>query len=139
MTPKLSGLHSLAGFRVGAACLTLWVALACAPERARADESGVSFWVPGFFGSLAATPQQPGWSLASIYYHTDVSASGNAALAREIQIGRFNPAINVNVDVHVHAVADLGFLIPTMCSRPRSWAARHPPACCSAMAATTCH
>ena len=27
-----------------------------------ADEGGVSFWVPGFFGSLAATPQQPGWS-----------------------------------------------------------------------------
>ena len=51
--------------------------------------------------------------MASIYYHTDVSASGNAALAREIQIGRFNPAINVNVDAHVHAVADLGFLIPT--------------------------
>src|SRR5262245_47134847 len=40
---------------------------------ALADENGVSFWVPGFFGSLAAAPQQPGWSLASIYYHTDVS------------------------------------------------------------------
>jgi hypothetical protein len=49
-----------------------------------ADENGVSFWVPGFFGSLAATPQQPGWSLASIYYHTDVSGSGNIALSREI-------------------------------------------------------
>jgi hypothetical protein len=24
------------------------------------DESGVSFWVPGFFGNLAATPQQIG-------------------------------------------------------------------------------
>ena len=29
------------------------------PNDARADEGGVSFWVPGFFGSLAATPQQP--------------------------------------------------------------------------------
>jgi hypothetical protein len=113
MIPKLSGLHSRAGFRVGTACLTLCVALACAPERARADESGVSFWIPGFFGSLAATPQQPGWSLTSIYYHTDVSASGNAALAREIQIGQFNPTINVNANANVHAVADLGFVIPT--------------------------
>jgi hypothetical protein len=26
---------------------------------ARADEGGISFWVPGFFGSLAAAPQQP--------------------------------------------------------------------------------
>ena len=24
---------------------------------ARADEDGVSFWIPGFFGSLAATPR----------------------------------------------------------------------------------
>jgi hypothetical protein len=78
-----------------------------------ADEDGVSFWVPGFFGSLAATPQQPGWSLASIYYHTDVSASGNAAVAREIIIGQFNPKINVSVNANVRAVADLGFVIPS--------------------------
>src|SRR4030088_2976929 len=39
-----------------------------------ADEGGVSFWVPGFFGSLAAVPQQPGWALGTIYYHTSVSA-----------------------------------------------------------------
>ena len=61
---------------------------------ALADENGVSFWVPGFFGSLAATPQQPGWSLASIYYHTDVSGCGNIAVSREITIGQFNPKLN---------------------------------------------
>jgi hypothetical protein len=49
------------------------VAVTCTTTMAPADENGVTFWVPGFFGSLAATPQQPGWSLASIYYHTDVS------------------------------------------------------------------
>jgi hypothetical protein len=48
-----------------------------------ADEGGVSFWVPGFFGSLAATPQQPGWSLATVYYHTSVSAGADVARARE--------------------------------------------------------
>src|SRR5436305_615448 len=36
--------------------------VALTPEIAAADEGGVSFWIPGFFGSLAATPQQPGWS-----------------------------------------------------------------------------
>src|SRR5438105_3227897 len=51
-----------------------------------ADENGVSFWVPGLFGSLAATPQQPGWSLTSIYYHTDVSGGGNIAVSKEITI-----------------------------------------------------
>ena len=30
------------------------------PMPAMADEGGVSFWLPGFFGSLAAAPQQPG-------------------------------------------------------------------------------
>src|SRR5215468_3749835 len=53
-----------------------------------ADEDGVSFWIPGFFGSLAAAPQQPGWSLTNIYYHTSVSAGPDVALAREITTGR---------------------------------------------------
>jgi hypothetical protein len=52
---------------------------------ARADEDGTSFWIPGFFGSLAAAPQQPGWSLTSILYNTNVSASGNAVVAREMK------------------------------------------------------
>ncbi len=47
-------------------------ALIAAPPVAVADEGGVSFWIPGFFGSLAATPQQPGFSFATIYYHTSV-------------------------------------------------------------------
>ena len=70
------------------------MAVTCTTTMALADEDGVSFWVPGFFGSLAATPQQPGWSLASIYYHTDVSGCGNIAVSREITIGQFNPKLN---------------------------------------------
>ena len=50
-----------------------------APTVASADEGGVSFWLPGTFGSLAAAPQQPGWSFAGIYYHTSVSAGGDVA------------------------------------------------------------
>jgi hypothetical protein len=88
-------------------------AIAGAARVALADENGVSFWVPGFFGSLAAAPQQPGWSLASIYYHTDVSGSGNIAVSREITIGQFNPTLNVNVNANVHGIGDVGFVIPT--------------------------
>jgi hypothetical protein len=80
---------------------------------ALADENGVSFWVPGFFGSLAAAPQQPGWSLASIYYHTDVSGNGNIAVSKEITIGKFNPTLNVNVNANIHGVGDIGFVFPT--------------------------
>src|SRR5262249_29069140 len=68
-------------------------------QAARADEGGVSFWLPGFFGSLAAAPQQPGWSLTSIYYHTSVSAGANVAAAREFETGR----IPVNLTASVNA------------------------------------
>ena len=82
------------------------VTIACSTNISFADEDGVSFWVPGFFGSLAAVPQQPGWSLTSIYYHTDVSASGNAAVAREITLGQFNPKININVNAKTVVQSD---------------------------------
>jgi hypothetical protein len=98
--------------RVLTACVAL-TAVASITTGALADEDGTSFWIPGFFGSLAAVPQQPGWSLTSILYNTNVSASGNAAVAREITIGRFNPKINISVDAHVHADATLGLFAPT--------------------------
>jgi hypothetical protein len=81
--------------------------------QARADENGVSFWVPGFFGSLAATPQQPGWSFAAINYYTNVKASGDAAVSREITIGQFNPTLNASISANVSARADIGFFAPT--------------------------
>jgi hypothetical protein len=48
---------------------------------AHADEGGVSFWLPGNFGSLAAAPGTPGWNFASIYYHSTVSAGGGKQFA----------------------------------------------------------
>jgi hypothetical protein len=86
---------------------------ASAATVARADEGGVSFWIPGFFGSLAAAPLQPGWSVTSILYNTNVSATGNAAVAREITIGRFNPTIDISVNANVRANATMGFLAPS--------------------------
>jgi hypothetical protein len=108
---KLVGLP-LIWFRLATA-LSALAALASVTDIARADEGGISFWLPGFFGSLAATPQQPGWSLASIYYHTDVSASGNAAVSREITVGQFNPTLNVNVNANIHGQGDIGFFAPS--------------------------
>jgi hypothetical protein len=50
--------------------LTLLLAtLSGGRDVALADEGGVSFWLPGIYGSLAAVPAQPGWSLPVIYYH----------------------------------------------------------------------
>jgi hypothetical protein len=92
---------------------SLAVATFSAIDEVKADEGGVSFWLPGIYGSLAAAPQQPGWSFGTVYYHTSVSASGNAAVAREVTIGRFSPTVKVNANVNVHANADLVLLNPS--------------------------
>jgi hypothetical protein len=80
---------------------------------ARADEGGVSFWLPGQFGSLAAVPAQPGWSFADILYLTDVRAGGEVAAARQITIGRFNPTVNVDLNASLHARVPSNFVNAT--------------------------
>ena len=80
-------------------CVATAAAFVLCPEISRADESGISFWLPGQYGSLAATPTAPGWALGAIYYHASVGASGAAAAAREIQVGRFSPTVNVNLNL----------------------------------------
>jgi hypothetical protein len=80
---------------------------------ALADEGGVSFWIPGFFGSLAATPAQAGWSMTSIYYHTSVSAGGDVARAREITIGNIPANLTATLNANVKANVDLGLLAGT--------------------------
>jgi hypothetical protein len=100
--------------RVFAVTTFLFAALLAVTSSAlRADESGTSFWLPGQYGSLAAAPGTPGWALATVYYHTSVSAGADVAAAREIQIGRFNPTLNVNLNANLHASADLALVIPS--------------------------
>src|SRR5262245_62056124 len=96
-----------------AAIAILTVASLLVSQAALADEGGVSVWLPGFFGSLAASPLQPGWSLTSIYYHTSVSAGADVAKAREITIGQIPVNLNANLSASLDARADLGLVMPT--------------------------
>jgi hypothetical protein len=81
------------------------------PEIALADEGGVSFWIPGLFGSLAAVPQQaPGWSMAAIYYHDSVSAGAEVARAREFQLRGIPANVTATVNASVSAKVDLGLV-----------------------------
>src|SRR6266478_7634993 len=98
---------------IGRFGLAAAAALLVSPDIARADESGISFWLPGLYGSLSATPTTPGWSVATIYYHTSVNASGAAAAAREFQVGRFSPTVNINLNLSLSGQADLQFIAPT--------------------------
>jgi hypothetical protein len=78
----------LSGNKLCSAALAV-IVFACGSQCARADEGGVSFWLPGQFGSLAAAPGQPGWSAATVYYHAtvDASAGKNFRIGGGIQAG----------------------------------------------------
>jgi hypothetical protein len=106
---RASVVHS----RVLTACFAI-AAVIATTTMSLADEDGISFWIPGLFGSLAAAPLQPGWQLTSILYNTNVSASGNAAIAREIRIGQL-PKFTVSVtgNANVHSDFTLGLVAPT--------------------------
>ena len=89
------------------------VALACFASAAKADEGGVSFWLPGLYGSLAAVPQTaPGWSLLAFSYYTNVKAGADVAVAREVQIGRFTPTLTANLSANIHATVGLEWIQP---------------------------
>ena len=107
--PRRNSNRRRTGLSIGAALLLF----GSMSEVAYADESGVSYWLPGRFSSLAATPQVPGWSMAAVYYHTSVEASGAVAAARQIQIGRIPATVNVNLNASLNAQADLVLLNPT--------------------------
>src|SRR5262245_16014326 len=62
--------------------LILGVAAALGPKAAMADESGISFWLPGLFGSFAAVPAQPGWAFTTLGYHSTVDAGAGQAFER---------------------------------------------------------
>jgi hypothetical protein len=97
--------------RVGVAA-TISVLL-LTPGIARADEGGVSFWLPGQYASLAATPQVPGWAMGVIYLHSGIGGAGRIAASREITTGRIPAHVSVNLDLSIRGQADLVVLAPT--------------------------
>ena len=78
-----------------------------------ADEGGVSFWLPGQFGSLAAVQGEPGWSMPLVYYHTSVDAGGS----KNLRVGG-------NVVAGLDAGANLFFLAPTYTFETPLWGAQ---------------
>ena len=90
-------------WRLLAIVIALWGLLGGLGVRgALADEGGVSFWLPGQFGSLAAVPLEPGWSLPLVYYHTSSDAGGS----KDFAIGG---QLTAGLDVR----GDLLFVVPT--------------------------
>jgi hypothetical protein len=69
--------------------------------------------LPGQFGSLSAVPPHPGWSLATVYYHTSVSAGADVSRSREITVGRFSSTANLSASIDLKARADLMLAVPS--------------------------
>jgi hypothetical protein len=63
--------------------LRLWMTLLCLAV-VQADQAGVSFWVSGSYASFAASPLNPGWSLASSSYYD----FGTSSVSRSFAIGK---------------------------------------------------
>jgi len=106
---RIIGCRETSTVRVSAGAFWQWLAalIACvsigfSPATALADEGGVSFWLPGLYGSLAAAPAAPGWSLGAIYYH----ASADASASREFRLGG-------RIVAGLSAKGDLLFLMPS--------------------------
>jgi hypothetical protein len=85
-------------------CLLLGfgLALALTMHQASADEGGVGVWVPGLFGSFAAVPGAPGWSLGTFYYHV----SADAGASKSFSVGR-------SIVAGLRTRADIVFFAPT--------------------------
>jgi hypothetical protein len=101
---------------IRAALSTIFFAFAaftCSINTSHADEGGVSFWFPGLYGSLAAAPQVPGWTIGIINIYNPVSASGNVAAAREITINGIKGPVNVNLNLNLKAQPNLILVSPT--------------------------
>jgi len=87
------------------AIASLGVALAGLPTHALADAAGLSFWLPGTFGSLAAAPVTPGWSWAQIYLHLDQRAGGGTNFVTSNGIpGSVVAGLNARADALVEGV-----------------------------------
>ncbi|MGV7215078.1 SphA family protein [Bradyrhizobium sp. UFLA05-112] len=75
------------------------------PSSALADAGGVSFWLPGIFGSLAAAPTVPGWAYSTIYIHLQANAGGGQNFVTSGGVpGSVAAGINAHADVLVQGI-----------------------------------
>jgi hypothetical protein len=87
-----------------AACVAiLFTAGSCGHiNDATADEGGVGFWLPGLFGSFAATPTSPGWALSTFLYGANSDADSSTTFLT-----------GGSVVAGLHARAEIALFVPS--------------------------
>ena len=74
-------------------------------QSAWADAGGVSFWLPGIFGSLAAAPVTPGWTYSTVYLHLQANAGASQNfVASNGARGSVVAGINAHADALVQGI-----------------------------------
>ena len=96
-----------------AAIATIAAALALISQGSLADEGGSSFWTPGSYASLSATPSQPGFSLTSVYYHPSVSFDTEVARANRFRTRRQSVDLFSEKFADADTVKDLAMVTPS--------------------------
>jgi hypothetical protein len=99
--------------RIVASLIAVLVVLTAGAIDADADEAGISFWVPGTYGALAAAPLPQGFSLAEVYYHSPVKAGADVATAIQIPRAGVMAKLPATLDLHLGVQTDLMLSIPT--------------------------
>lgn len=103
----------LPAFARSPALAALTASIALLPGPSHADQGGLGFWLPGAFGSLAATPVTPGWAMGTIYLHSSVSGGGEIASSRAIRLGNTTTNLTVTLDARLKAAVDAIALAPS--------------------------
>src|SRR5579872_926471 len=110
-------MHSSRGFGAhwprSPALLSIIAACALAAPDARADENGISFWVPGLFSSLAAAPVSPGWTLGTTFYHTSVTDGGQVSRSFDQRVRHIPVSTTINASGSLSADANMFLISPT--------------------------
>ena len=110
---SLSGAPHPAHRRLRRTLALACVAFAVGVTVASADEAGISFWVPGTYGALAAAPLPPGFSIAEIYYHSPIKGGGDVAIARQVPIAGVTTKVPSTLEIHIGVQNDLLLSIPS--------------------------
>jgi len=106
--------RKFARLRCATGAFAATIASLLAADASFADGRGVSFWLPGSYGSLAAVPQQqPGWAFATFNYFTSVSAGADVALAHEFEVGKLPLSFAGSANLNLHSTADIQFFVPS--------------------------
>src|SRR5262249_30708416 len=93
LTQKITAPSASNSLRVAAAVAGVDLALVTS-KSSLADEAANSLYLPGLFGSLAAVPGEPGWSLAFVYYayggKLNLNTIGSIAERQDMVYGALN-------------------------------------------------